>query len=311
VAARGVGAAGPNGGDRIPANPVAPSLYALLRAVLKTLNEAGYVEGRNVAIEFRSADGAYARLPALAAELVDRQVAVLVAGGGEPSALAAKAATSNIPIVFTVGSDPVKAGLVASFNRPGGNITGFNILTDDLEAKRLGLLHALLPQIPTIGFLTNPRFPSADSQLQDVQEAARALGLKIYVLAASTEPELDAVFEAIAREQIPALMVGADPFLDNHRAKIIALAARRAVPTAYHFREHAMAGGLMSYGIDIIDVHRQVGLYIVRILKGEKPGDLPVIRPTKLELVINLKTAKGLGLIVPDKLLALADEVIE
>jgi ABC-type uncharacterized transport system substrate-binding protein len=278
---------------------------------LKTLNEAGYVEGRNIAIEYRYADGAYDRLPALAADLVRRQVAVIVAGGGEPAALAAKAATLTIPIVFTIGSDPVKAGLVASYNRPGGNITGINILTEGLDAKRLGLLHTLLPQATTIGFLTNPRFASADSQLRDVQEAARALGLKIHMLPASTEADIDAVFETIAREQISAIEVGADPFLDNHRNKLVALAARYSVATMYHFREQAVAGGLMSYGIDIIDVFHQVGLYVVQILKGEKPANLPVMQPTKFELVVNLKTAKALGIDIPDKLLALADEVIE
>jgi ABC-type uncharacterized transport system substrate-binding protein len=277
---------------------------------LKTLNEAGYIEGRNIAIEYRYADGAYDRLPAFAAELVRRQVAVIVAGGGEPAA-SAKAATFTIPIVFTIGTDPIKAGLVASYNRPGGNITGINILTEGLDAKRLGLLHTLLPQATTIGFLTNPRFASADNQLQDVQEAARALGLKIYVLPASTEPEIDAAFETIAREQISAVKVAADPFLDNHRNRLAAVAARYSVATMYHFREQAVAGGLMSYGIDIIDVFRHVGLYVVRILKGEKPADLPVLQPTKFEFVINLKTAKALGLSVSPSLLAIADEVIE
>jgi putative ABC transport system substrate-binding protein len=278
---------------------------------LKTLDEAGYVEGRNIAIEYRYADGAYDRLPALAADLVRRQVAVIVAGGGEPAALAAKAATLTIPIVFTIGSDPVKAGLVASFNRPGGNITGVNILTEGLDAKRLGLLHTLLPQATTIGFLTNPRFASADSQLRDVQEAARALGLKIHMLSASTEAEIAAVFETIAREQISAVEVEADPFLDNHRNKIVALAARYSVATMFHFREQAVAGGLMSYGIDITDVFRQVGLYVVRILNGEKPANLPVLQPTKFEFVINLKTAKALGLTIPPGVLAIADEAIE
>jgi putative ABC transport system substrate-binding protein len=278
---------------------------------LKTLNEAGYVEGRNIAIEYRYADGAYDRLPALAADLVSRQVAVIVAGGGEAAPLAAKAATLTIPIVFTIGSDPVKAGLVASYNRPGGNITGVNILTEGLDAKRLGLLHTLLPQAATIGFLTNPRFASADSQLRDAQEAARALGLKIHMLSASTEAEIDAVFETIAREKISAVEVEADPFLDNHRNKIVALAARYSVATMFHFREQAVAGGLMSYGIDIIDVFRQVGLYVVRILKGEEPANLPVLQPTKFEFVVNLKTAKALGLTIPPGVLAIADEVIE
>jgi putative ABC transport system substrate-binding protein len=205
----------------------------------------------------------------------------------------------------------VKAGLVASYNRPGGNITGINILTDDLEAKRLGLLHTLLPRAATVGFLTNPRFASADSQLHDVQEAAQALGLKVRVLPVSTEPEIDAAFDIIAREQIPALTVGADPFLDIHRNKVIGLAALEAVPTVYQFREHAVAGGLMSYGIDIVDVYRQVGVYVGRILKGEKPADLPILQPTKFEFVINLKTAKALGVEIPPQLLATADEAIE
>jgi putative tryptophan/tyrosine transport system substrate-binding protein len=287
------------------------SFTATQAEFLKTLSEAGYVEGRNIAIEYRYADGAYDRLPALAADLVSRQVAVIVAGGGEAAPLAAKAATLTIPIVFTIGGDPVKAGLVANYNRPGGNITGINILTDGLDAKRLGLLHTLLPQATTIGFLLNPGFASADSQLRDVQEAAGALGLKIHVLPVSTEAEIDAVFESIAREQISAIEVAADPIFDNHRDKFVALAARYSVATMYHFREQAVAGGLMSYGIDIIDVYRQVGLYVVRILKGEEPANLPVLQPTKFELVINLKTAKALGLTIPPGLLAIADEVIE
>lgn len=277
----------------------------------EALKEAGYVEGKNISIEYRFADGQYERLPALAAELVRRPVAVLVAGGGEPSALAAKAATSTIPIVFAIGSDPVKAGLVASFNRPGGNITGMNILTDLLEAKRLGLLHQLVPKATTVAFLWNPRFASAESQQRDVQDAARDLGLKVQALTASTEMEIDSAFEAISQQKIPALIIGADPFLDTNRDRIIALAATRKVPTVYQFREHARAGGLMSYGIDIIDVYRQLGRYVGRILKGEKPVDLPVLRPTKFEFVINLKTAKALGLSVPSGLMAIADDVIE
>jgi putative ABC transport system substrate-binding protein len=277
---------------------------------LKTLNDAGYVEGRNIAIEYRYADGAFDRLPALAADLVQRQVAVIVAVA-KPAALAAKAATLTIPIVFTIGSDPVKEGLVASYNRPGGNATGINILTEGLDAKRLAFFHTLLPQATTIGFLTNPRFPSADSQLRDVQEAASVIGLKIHLLSGSTEAEIDAVFEMMAREQISAVEVAADPFFDNYRNKLVALARRYSVATMYHFREEAVAGGLMSYGIDINDVFRQVGLYVVRILKGEKPADLPVMQPTKFDLVINAKTAKALGLRIPPTLLAIADDVIE
>ena len=277
----------------------------------KALNAAGYVEGRNVRIEYRWAQGQYDRLPAMAADLVRRQVAVLVAGGGEPSALAAQAATSTIPIVFVIGSDPVKAGLVASYNRPGGNITGINMLTDTLAAKRLGLLHELVPQAATVGFLWNPRFASAESQLRDVQEAARALALKVHVLPASAEKEIDQAFETIARERILALILNADPFLDIYRDKIVALASRHAVPTLYQFREHAAAGGLLSYGIDIIDAYHQAAFYVGRILKGDKPSDLPIMQPIKFELVINLRTARALGLDVPPSLLARADEVIE
>ncbi len=275
------------------------------------LREAGFIEGQNISIDYRFVDGHYDRLPAMAAELVRHQVAVLVAGGGEPSVLAAKAATTSIPIVFAMGSDPVRAGLVASYNRPGGNITGINILTDTLEAKRLGLMHQLMPKATTIGFLWNPRFASAQRQLRDVQEAARDLAITVRVLPASSEQEIEAAFEIISQEKIPALVVGADPFLDTFRDKHIALSARHRVPTIYQFREHTEAGGLMCYGIDLVDAYRQVGIYVARILKGEKPADLPVLQPTKFEFIINLKTAKTLGLEIPPMLLALADAVID
>ena len=278
---------------------------------LKALSDAGYVEGQNIAMEYRFVDGQYDRLPAMAAELVRRPVAVLVAGGGEPSALAAKAATSSIPIVFVVGSDPVKAGLVVNYNRPGGNVTGMNILTDFLETKRLGLLHVLVPPAATIGYLSNPRFASAVGQLQEVAEAARAIAVTVRVLPASNETEIDAAFETIARERIPALALGADPFLDNSRDRIIALAARHAVPTMYQFREHAIAGGLASYGVNAADMYRQLGVYVARILRGEKPADLPILQPTKFEFILNLKTAKTLGLPIPAAVLSIADEVIE
>jgi len=287
------------------------SFMANLVGFPEALKEAGYIEGQNVGIEYRFADGQYDKLPALAAELVHRPVAVLVAGGGEPSALAAKAATSTIPIVFAIGSDPVKAGLVASFNRPGGNTTGMDILTDSLEAKRLGLLHQLVPNATTVGFLWNPLFASAESQQRDVQDAARDLGLKIQGFAASTQKEIDSALKAASEQKILALIVGADPFLDTRRDQIIGLAATYKVPTIYQFREHVRAGGLMNYGIDIVDVYRQVGRYAARILKGEKPGDLPILRPTKFEFVINLKATKALSLNVPSGLMAIADEVIE
>ena len=231
--------------------------------------------------------------------------------GGDPAALAAKSATSTIPIVFAVGSDPVKLGLVASYKRPGGNATGMNILTSTLEAKRLGLIHELVPQAATIGFLNNPRFASAEGQVHDVQEAARTLALKVRVLPASTEKDIVAAFGIISGESILALAVGSDPFFDTQREEIIALAARYSVPTIYQFREHAAAGGLMSYGIDIADAYRQIGVQVARNLKGEKAADLPVLQPTKFELVINLKTAKALGLDVSLSLQQRADEVIE
>jgi ABC-type uncharacterized transport system substrate-binding protein len=283
----------------------------LLAAFLRGLNEAGYVEGQNVTIEYRWALGQYDRLPALAAELVHRPVAVLATTGGEPAALAAKAATSMIPIVFVIGGDPVALGLAASYNRPGGNATGINILTATLEAKRLGLLHELMPQAATIGVLLNPKFQPADSQLRDLQQAAPAIGLQIHVLRVSTDNELDAAFETVTQQGIAALAVTADPFFDTRREKLVALAASHAVPTIFHFREYAAAGGLMSYGNDSIDVYRQAGVYAGRILKGAKPADLPVLQPTKFEFVINMKTARALGVKFSDNLLSLADEVIE
>jgi putative ABC transport system substrate-binding protein len=237
-------------------------------------------------------------------------VAILVTTGGDSAALAAKAATSTIPIVFSMG-DPVKAGLVASYNRPGGNATGINILTQTLDPKRLGLLHELVPQAATIGFLLNPDFPLAEEQSKDMQEAARAIGLHIHVLRANTDREIEAAFETVAQDRIGALAVAASPFFDTRRDTLVALAARHAVPTMYHFREFAAAGGLMSYGIDPVDAYRQVGVYAGRILKGAKPADLPVLQPTKFEFVINLKTAKTLGLKIPARLLSFVDEVIE
>jgi ABC-type uncharacterized transport system substrate-binding protein len=284
----------------------APRLAAFERG----LKEFGFVGNRNVAIEYRYVQGQYDRLPAMAEELVRRRAAVVVAVGGEQSALAVKAATATIPIVFVMGSDPVKAGLVASYNRPGGNITGINIITDTLESKRLGLLHELTSQA-TVGYVWNPRFASAESQLRDVQEAAHALGVTIRVLPASNDREIATAFDTATREHIGALAVAADPFLTLNRGKIIALAARAALPAIYEFREHASDGGLMSYGIDVADAYRQVGAYTARILKGEKPAELPVLQPTKFEFVINLKTAKALGIEIPARLLSIADDVIE
>jgi ABC-type uncharacterized transport system substrate-binding protein len=275
------------------------------------LVENGYAEGRNVTVEYRWALGEYDRLPALAAELVSRRVAVLVACGGDPAALAAKTATSTIPIVFVVGSDPVKLGLVASYNRPGGNVTGINILTNTLEAKRLGLLHELVPHAATIGYLLNPNFSAAASWLSDAEAAARAIRLQLHVLRASTDREIETEFESVAQHRIPALAVAPDPFFSTHRDKLVALAARHAVPAMYQLREFAVAGGLMSYGIDISDVYRQTGVYAGSVLKGTKPAELPILQPTKFEFVINLKSVKALGIKLSDNLLSLADEVIE
>jgi ABC-type uncharacterized transport system substrate-binding protein len=283
----------------------------LVEAFRRGLSEAGYVEGQTVTVEHRWALGQHDLLPAMAVELVRKPVTVLVSVGGESAALAARAATSTIPIVFIIGGDPVKLGLAASYNRPGGNATGISILTSTLEPKRLGLLHELVSQAATIGVLLNPKFPSFEGQLRDVQEAARAVAVQIHVLRASTDGEIEVAFETVAQERVAALAVAADPFFDTRRDKLVALAARHAVPTMYHFREFAGAGGLVSYGANIPDAHRQIGIYTGRILKGEKPADLPVMQPTKFDLVFNLTTAKALGLEIPPTLLARADEVIE
>ena len=277
----------------------------------KGLNESGYIEGRNVAIEYRWADGKYDRLPALAADLVRSQVAVIAASGTSAPGLAAKAATSTIPIVFQTGGDPVQDGLVTAMNRPGGNVTGASRLAVTLAPKRLELLRELSPKATVIGLLVNPTNPRSGLVVQQVEEAARALGLRLHVLKASTEGELDSVFASLVQLGIGALLVAQEPSYSRWREQIIALAARHAIPATYGQREYAAAGGLMSYDASVADSFRQVGVYVGHILKGEKPADLPVMQPTKFELVLNLKTAKALGLTIPDKLLALADEVIE
>jgi putative ABC transport system substrate-binding protein len=275
------------------------------------LSDAGFIEHQNVTIEYRWALGQYDRLPALAAELTRLPVIVLVSTGGEPAAIAAKAATSIIPIVFGTGTDPVKAGLVATYNRPGGNATGINFQTADMQAKRLGLLHELIPQAKNIAFLYNAKFAAAEGQLHDVREAARTLGLEISALHASTDNEINAAFRTMVQQQTAALILAADPFFDTRRGQLVVLASYHSLPAIYQFREYTAVGGLMSYGIDAVDAYRQIATYAARILKGAKPVDLPVMQPTKFELVINLNTAKVLGLDVPDKLLARADEVIE
>ena len=283
----------------------------LLAGFRQGLADGGFVEHQNVTIEYRWALGQYDQLPALATELTRLPVAVVVSTGGEPAALAAKAITSTIPIVFATGTDPVKAGLVASYNRPGGNATGINFQTADMEAKRLGLLHELMPQAKNIAFLYNPKFAAAEGQLHDVREAARTLGLQINALHASTDDEINAAFRTMVQQQTAALILAADPFFDTRRSQLVVLAAYNSLPAIYQFREYAAAGGLMSYGIDAVDAYRQIGIYTARILKGARPVDLPVMQPTKFEFVINLKTARALGLEIPPTLLARADEVIE
>jgi putative ABC transport system substrate-binding protein len=283
----------------------------LVASFRQGLRRAGYVEGQNVAIEYRWAEGHYDQLPALAAELVQRQVAVIAALGGQASGLAARAATSTVPIVFSSGQDPVKLGLVASFDRPGGNATGVSMLLNEMEAKRLGILHELVPAAATIAVLLNPSTPGVDSQSTDVQSAAPALGLTLLLLNAGSEREIDAAFTNLAQQRPGGLLVAASALFNSRRDQIIGLAARQAIPAMYEHQEFAMAGGLISYGINLGDVYRQVGVYAGRILAGVKPADLPVMQPTRFELLINLKTAKALGLTIPDKLLALADAVIE
>jgi putative tryptophan/tyrosine transport system substrate-binding protein len=282
----------------------------LVQAFRDGLGEAGYVEGRNVAIEYRWAEGQIDRLPALAADLVRRQVAVIVTSGGDVSAQAAKAATSSIPIVSTIGGDPVQEGLVASFNRPGGNLTGATLFAYS-AAKRLELLHELIPKAVIIVALFDPSDPVVALDRESLQAASQTLGLHLRFANAGTANELEVAFETVDRDRPDGLFVGSNPFFIRQRDQLIGLAARHTIPTIYAFREFPAAGGLISYGSQLADTYRQVGIYTGRILKGENPADLPVVQPTKFELVINMKTAKALGLVIPAGLISIADEVIE
>ncbi len=289
----------------------APGPYAPNAAAFRQgLNQTGYVEGQNVAIEYRWAEGRFDRLSALAADLVGRKVDVIATSGGDDSALAAKSATTTIPVVFIVGGDPVRRGLVASLARPGGNLTGVGLLGAELWAKRIELLSDLVPQAGMIALLVNPNSASAGRKIRDVQEAARTKGRQLHILKAGTESEIDAAFTSLVQLQAGALLVG-DPFFLIRREQFVTLAARYAVPTMYDWGEYVAAGGLISYGTSLTAVYRQAGIYVGKILKGAKPADLPVQQPTRFELVINLKTAKVLGLAVPPSILARADEIIE
>ena len=302
-----------------PAMPVVGFLSArspaeaatVLQAFRQGLGQAGYFEGKNVTIEYRWAEGRYDRLPELANELVRRQVTVIAATGGEPSPLAAKAATKTIPIVFTLGGDPVETGLVTSLNRPGGNLSGTTIMAVEMASKRLELTHQLVPKATAIAMLINPKFPTASAELRELQGAAHPLGIQINVLEVSTESEIDAAFAMIVEQKSGALIVGTDPFLLGQRDHLVRLAASRLVPTMYFLREFVEAGGLMSYGPNIANGYRQAGVYTGLILSGANPADLPVVRPTQFLFFLNVKTAKSLNLDIPPLLLALADEVIE
>jgi putative ABC transport system substrate-binding protein len=302
-----------------PAMPVVGFLSArspaeaatVLQAFRQGLGQAGYFEGKNVTIEYRWAEGRYDRLPDLANELVSRQVKVIAATGGEPSPLAAKAATKTIPIVFTLGGDPVETGLVESLNRPGGNLTGTTIMAVEMASKRLELARQLVPKADAFAMMINPRFPTALSELRELENAARSHGIRVDVLNVSTSNEIDAAFAIMVGKKSGALIVGTDPFLLGQRDQLVRLAARHGVPTIYFLREFVEAGGLMSYGPNITNGYRQAGVYTGLILGGANPADLPVVRPTQFLFFLNIKTAKSLNLEIPPLLLALADEVIE
>jgi putative ABC transport system substrate-binding protein len=293
-------------------NTQSPEPFAsFVEAYRQGLGELGYADGRNVTIEYRWARGDYSRLGAMATDLVERRVSVLVTTGGELAAFAGKAATSTIPQVFLIGGDPVRQGLVAAYNRPGGNITGANLLTSELGAKRLGLLRALLPGGTRIALLSNPEYPDGETLKREVLQAARASGHEVIIMSARNEREIDKAFADLPGLRVDALQVAADPFFNSRRNQIVALAARAAIPAIYEWREYVAAGGLMSYGTVTADLYRQVGRYTGRVLRGEKPADMPILQPAKFEFVLNLTAAKALGLTIPATLLAQADDVIE
>ena len=292
-------------------NSSAPETFtSLLASFRQGLSEGGYVEGQNVSIEYRWAEGAYERLPALATDLVRRKVAVIIAGA-PPAVRAARAVTATIPIVFTSGGNPIELGFVSSLNQPSGNVTGVSILLNELGGKRLELLRELVPAATSVGFLANPTRPSFQSEVKSAQQAAQALGVKLIVLNAGTETEIDTAFAEFSRQQIAALLVGADSFFQSRRDQIVSLANRLRIATMFSIREFVIAGGLVSYAPSLGEVYRQAGIYVAKILKGAKPADLPVLQPTKFDLVLNLKTAKALGLTVSSQMQLLADEVIE
>ena len=310
MAASGTRAAADDAGDWVPQRGIGWAVRATARCIPSSLNETGIIEGRNVAIEYRWAEGQYDRLPALATDLVGRRVVVIVAWT-DAAALAAKATTTTIPIVFLTGTDPVRFGLVSSLNRPGENITGVSWFGVDLVPKQLSLLHELVPNAAIIALLVDENVPEAVSQVSEVQAAARKLGLQLVVLNVRTASDIDMAFANLMRERASALVVGAGGFFTSQRGQIIALAARHAIPAIYGFREYSLDGGLVSYGNDIPDAFRQAGIYVGRIVKGEKAADLPVVRSAKFELIVNLKTAKALGLNVPLGLQQRADEILE
>ena len=288
----------------------AEALQSLVAAFRQGLSESGYVEGQSLAIEYRWADGDYNKLPRLAAELVGRHVSAILAGA-PPAVVAAKAATTTVPIVFTSGGNPVELGFVSSLSHPGGNVTGVSFLTNELGGKRLELLRELVPAATSVGLLVNPTRPSFQSEVKTAQQAAPALGVKLIVLNASTEAEIDTAFDQFSQQQVAVLLVGTDAFFQTRRDQIVALANRLRIATMYNLREYVVAGGLISYAPSLAEVYRQAGVYVAKIVKGAKPADLPVLQPTKFDLVINLKTAKALGLTVSNQMQLLADEVIE